>query len=81
MHAQYRASRKKVLGVLESPGTFYKQENGNPGYDTAGRMMFFRLSFCPLVRLSLLAQYIINHWGKFHQIYSFGAVGNKDELT
>jgi len=30
--------------------------------------------------LSLLALYLINRWSEFHQIYSFAAVGDKDEL-
>ena len=30
-HVQYRASWKNVLGDLERPGIFSKQEGGNPG--------------------------------------------------
>jgi len=30
---------------------------------------------------SLLARYLINRSLKFHQIYSFSVVGDKDELT
>jgi len=31
-HVQYTVSWKNVLGVLESPGIFSMQENGNPGW-------------------------------------------------
>jgi len=42
----------------------------------------FRWSLCPCWHPgSLLTQQFVNHSDKFHRMYTFGALGNTDELT